>query len=64
MFHLVVVLRIATGLNLGINFSFGVNLDRDFWYVGGTVEEIGLSDSKLVLEVIIGKRFTVTVGSI
>jgi hypothetical protein len=64
MVRFVVVLRITTDFNLRINFSFGVNLDRDFWYIRGTAEEVGMSDSKLVLNVILGKRFTAAVGSI
>jgi hypothetical protein len=64
MLRLVVDLRITTDFNFRINFSFGVNLDRDFWYIRGTAEKVGMSDSKLVLDVTLGKRFTAVVGSI
>jgi len=62
--RLVVVVRITIIFNLGIDFSFVVNLDRDFWYVRGSAEEVGMSDSKLILEVTFGKRFTATIRSI
>ncbi len=58
------MLRLFVVLNLGLDFSFGLNAYDDFWYVGGTAEEIGLSDSKRVSEIILSKGFTAAIGTI
>jgi len=58
------MLRLFVVLNLGLDFSFGLNAYDDFWYVGGTAEEISLSDSKRVLEIILSKGFTAAIGTI
>ena len=61
---LISMLRLFVVLNRGMNFSFGRNAYGDFWYVGGTAEEIGLSDSKRVSEIILSKGFTAAIGTI